>query len=89
VNDKLPNYWPMPPFLNISEEERAAFLLRRFQGLKDHEIAEVQGATRETVNRRISRFLAKVRELRAACPDNRELIDRLISSEPPSKQTDK
>jgi hypothetical protein len=70
--------WPIPEFLDIDDSERAAFLLRRFQGLNDGQIGQVMGITRETVNRKINRFLRKVAGLRLACPGSCEVVDKLV-----------
>lgn len=50
-----------------TQAEKTAYLLRQRQGLSDAEIARVLGCSRETANRRRSRFDKKLAAIRVAC----------------------
>lgn len=64
-----------------NDEERQAWQLRKTMGLKDSQIADMLRTTRETVNRRISRYRSKVKALSLLCPSaSCELLERLATN---------
>lgn len=63
-----------------TDRERQAFQLRRTMGLRDRQIAHMLRTSRETVNRRISRYQSKVKALSLLCPSaSCELLARLAT----------